>query len=131
MIGLDTNVLVRYIAQDDRLQSARAVKLIEEECSSSQPAFVSLITLVELVWVSESCYSATRKSIIDLLRRLFSTKQIVIQDAETAWKALRLFEAGQADFADCLVAQIAKQYGCDTTLTFDKTAAKSGMTILK
>ena len=131
MIALDTNVLVRYIAQDDTNQSPRATKLIEKECSVARPGFVSLVTLAELVWVSESCYAATKTEIAGLLRRILGTKQLVVQDAQTAWKALRLFEVGKADFADYLVERIASAAGCETTVTFDKTAAKAGMTLLK
>lgn len=131
MIGLDTNVLVRYIAQDDVIQSALAVKFIEKQCSPSQPGFIGLVTLVELIWVSESCYGATKKNIADLVRRLLSARQLLVQDTETVWKALRLFEAGHADFADCLVERMANAAGCKSTVTFDKMAAKAGMTLLK
>ncbi len=131
MIGLDTNVLVRYIAQDDKLQSARAEKLIERECSADNPGFISLVTLAELVWVSESCYDASKPEVVALLRRILGTKQLVVQEAETVWKALRLFEVGKADFADFLVERIANAEGCASTVTFDRAAAKAGMVLLK
>jgi predicted nucleic-acid-binding protein len=89
------------------------------------------VTLAELVWVSESCYDATKAEVIGLIRRILGTKQLLVQDPETAWKALRLFETGQADFADYLVERIANAKGCAATVTFDKTAAKAGMTLLK
>ena len=131
MIGIDTNILVRYIAQDDALQSARAVRLIENECSASTPGFIGLIVLAEVVWVSESCYDATRADIAEIVRRLLSIKQLVVQDAEIAWKALRLFESGKADFADCLIERSANAAGCKRVMTFDKQAAKAGMALLK
>ncbi len=131
MIGLDTNVLVRYIAQDDSSQSPRAVKFIEGECSATTPGFIGIVTLVELVWVSESCYDATKAEVIDLLRRLLGTKQLIVQYSEIVWQALRLYQSGQADFADYLVERIAHSEGCKTTVTFDKAAAKAGMSLLK
>lgn len=131
MIGLDTNVLVRYIAQDDAAQSARATRLIEKECSAESPGFVGLVTLVELVWVSESCYGASKNEIAALLRRLLGTTQLVIEDAEIVWQALRLYLTGKADFADYLVERTAKASGCDRTVTFDKIAAKDCMILLK
>lgn len=131
MIGLDTNVIVRYIAQDDDSQSARAVEFIENECSSSDPGFISLVTLIELVWVSESCYGATRTEVTALIRRILGIKQLIVQDAETVWKSLRLFEVGKADFADYLVERICDLSGCSSCVTFDKAAAKAGMTLLK
>jgi predicted nucleic-acid-binding protein len=131
MIGIDTNVLLRYIAQDDVAQSRRATTLIEKECSADKPGFVGLVVLVEVVWVSESIYSATKIQVTDIVRRILSIKQLVVQDAEVAWKALRLYESNNADFADCLVACAASSAGCKQIMTFDKQAAKIGMTLLK
>lgn len=131
MIGIDTNVLVRYIAQDDLSQSTRATRFIESECSASMPGFIGLIVLVEVVWVSESCYSATREEIAEIVRRLLSIKQLVVQDAEIAWKALRLFESGKADFADYLIERSANTAGCERVMSFDKQAAKAGMVPLR
>ena len=130
MIGIDTNVLVRYIAQDDAVQSARATRLLEKECSPATPGFVGHVVLLELVWVSESCYNASRAEIAGIVRRILSIRQLIVEEAETAWKALRLFETSKADFADCLVAQVATAAGCSTVMTFDKAAAKAGMTLL-
>jgi predicted nucleic-acid-binding protein len=130
VIGIDTNVLVRYIAQDDPIQSKRASRLIEHECSAASPGFISLIVLLELVWVSESCYRASRDEVAEIVKRVLSTRQLVVQNAELAWKALRLFESGKADFADYLVERIAAAAGCASVVTFDKAAAKTGMTLL-
>lgn len=127
MIGLDTNVLVRYIAQDDKLQSRRATTLIEKECSASMPGYVGLVVLAEVVWVSESRYDASREEIAQIVRRLLSIRQLIVQDAEVAWKALRAFETSKADFADCLIERTAFAAGCVRTMTFDKRA---GMTLL-
>lgn len=127
MIGLDTNVLVRYIAQDDKLQSARATALIEKECSAATPGFVGLVVLAEVVWVSESRYGASREEVRQIVRRILSTRQLMVQDSEVAWQALRTFEAGKADFADCLIECSARAAGCERTATFDR---KSGMTLL-
>ncbi len=130
MIGIDTNVLVRYIAQDDATQSARATRFLEHECSPANPGFISLVVLLELVWVSESCYAASRAEITEMVRRILSIRQLVVQDGETAWKALRRFESSKADFADCLVERMAAAVGCTAVMTFDKAAAKAGMTLL-
>lgn len=130
MIGIDTNVLVRYIAQDDPAQSKRASRLIENECSAATPGYISLTALVELVWVSESCYGANRAEIADIVRRVLSIRQLVVQEAETAWKTLRLFESCKADFADCLIERTAATAGCSAVMTFDKAAAQAGMTLL-
>ncbi len=131
MIGVDTNVLVRYIAQDDPAQARRVTRLIENECSAAMPGYVSLVVLVELVWVSESCYGAARGEIADIVRRILTIRQLVVQEAETAWKALRAFESTKADFADCLIERIAVAAGCSVVMTFDKAAVGAGLTLLR
>ena len=117
------------VIREDGLQ--RATKLIERECSAATPGFIGLVVLVEIVWVSESCYGATREEVSEILRRLLSIKQLVVQDAEIAWRALRSFEAGKADFADCLIERMARAAGCEHVVTFDKQASKAGMALLK
>jgi predicted nucleic-acid-binding protein len=130
MIGVDTNVLIRYIAQDDAAQSRRATKFIPNECSADLPGYVGVVVLVEVVWVSESVYGASRRDIADIVRRLLGIKHLVVQNAETVWQALRLFELSKADFADCLVIRTAESDGCERIMTFDKQAALAGMTLL-
>lgn len=131
MIGLDTNVLVRYLAQDDRAQSAIATKLIEGKLTTDMPGFVSLVTLVEVVWVLEGCYRCTKNEIQKILERLLRVKQFLVQDAEIVWQAVRLFKASNIDFADCMIERIGRAHECEYTVTFDKAAAKtSGMRIL-
>jgi predicted nucleic-acid-binding protein len=127
MIGLDTNVLVRYIAQDDRRHAAKATRVIEEDCSETRPGFVAVIAIAELVWVLETCYGSTKAEIVAVLQGILRTKQLVVQDAETIWKALRLFESGRADFADCLIERIGAAHECEYTATFDKHATGAGM----
>lgn len=131
MIGIDANILVRYIVQDDPAQSRLATRLIETECSAATPGYISLVVLVELVWVSESCYDAGRSDIAQIVQRLLSVRQLVVQDAEVVWKALRRFKGSKADFADSLVEQLALAAGCSSVMTFDKAAAKTGMSLLK
>jgi len=131
VIGLDTNVLVRYIAQDDRRQAAKATRVIEEECSETRPGFVTAIVLAELVWVLDCSYGSAKAEIVAVLQRILRTKQLVVQDAETIWKAVRSFEASKADFADCLIERIGATHECEYTSTFDKHAASSGMRLIE
>lgn len=130
MIGLDTNVLVRYVTQDDPRQSPKANRLIES-LSADAPGYVSLIVIVELVWVLESCYLAGRDEIAQVLETLLRTKELVVESAATAWKAVRAFRGSSADFADLLIACAAEAAGCERTVSFDKGAAKNaGMQLL-
>ena len=130
MIGLDTNVLVRYIAQDDPKQTAMAVQLIENECSEARPGFVTAVALAELVWVLEECYRSAKAEIIAVLQRILRTRQLVVEEAEIVWKAMRLFEASRSDFADCLIDRIGAGHECAYTATFDRDAARAGMRLI-
>jgi predicted nucleic-acid-binding protein len=124
MIGLDTNVVARYIVQDDPRQSAAATRLIEGALTPREPGFVPLVVLCELVWVLESCYDATRAEVAQAIRVLLTAKQILVEQPSVAWKALRAYEAGGADFADGVVLETSRGAGCEKLLTFDRRAAK-------
>jgi predicted nucleic-acid-binding protein len=104
MIGLDTNVLVRYVAQDDPTQSPVATRLIESLTADAQ-GYVSVVSVVELVWVLTDCYALPKGELCEVLGTLLRTKEIVVAHADTVWQALRLFREGKADFADCLIEQ--------------------------
>lgn len=123
MIGLDTNVLVRYMAQDDAEQSPRATRLIES-LTQEAPGYVSIVSVVELVWVLTSCYSTTKSEIVDVLEKLLRIKSIVVSQADVVWKAVRMFKEGKAEFADCLIERDANEAGCSYTSTFDREAAE-------
>ena len=124
MVGLDTNVLVRYIMQDDPAQSARASAVIES-LSLDQPGFISLVAVVELVWVLGGSYKLQRVQIAAALDTLLRSKELVLDRAEVVAQALRGYRAGSADFADELIARIATAAGCSHTLSFDAKAVKS------
>lgn len=131
MIGLDTNVLVRYIAQDDEKQSARATEIIND-LSSENPGFISLVSIVELVWVMQGCYDATKPEVVSILETLLRTRELIVENSETAIKALNAFAGSNADYADCLIERSGHRAGCAYTLTFDAKAAKTAsMQILK
>lgn len=131
MIGLDTNIIVRYVAQDEPRQAAKALHLIEKECNEARPGFIATIVLAELVWVLESCYNSAKGEIIAVLQRILRTRQFIVQDAETVWKAMRLFESTNAHFADCLIDRVGAVHECEYTATFDKSAAKAGMRLIE
>lgn len=130
MIGLDTNVLVRYIMQDDVKQAAKATKLIEG-LTANKPGFIALVSVVELVWVLSSCFELKRQQIVQALDVVLRSKQLVVDQAEHVLRALRAYGAGHADFADCLIERTAVAAGCVQTMTFDIAAAKiAGMTLI-
>ena len=131
MIGLDTNVLVRYVVQDDPKQALKATTLIES-LSSEQPGFISLVSIVELVWVIQGCYSASKEDIVAVLDRLLRVKTIFVENAEVVLKAVRSYAIANADFADCLIERSGQHASCLHTLTFDRKAAKlAGMQLIQ
>lgn len=127
MIGLDTNVIVRYVAQDDRSQAAAAARLLEHDLTAENPGFISLVVLAELVWVLSGAYGASRITISGVLEGLLSSPRLRIEQAEAAWLALLDYrESGSSvDFSDALIARVASRAGCARTMTFDRRAARA------
>lgn len=131
MIGLDTNVLVRFIMQDDPKQSPKANRLMES-LSAEEPGYVTVVSVIELYWVLTSCYALTGQQVKEALDVLLRSKEIVVDQAEQVMRALRVFDVGAADFADCLIERIAAAAGCTQTMTFDQAAAKhAGMSLIR
>jgi predicted nucleic-acid-binding protein len=124
VIGLDTNIVVRYVTQDDPRQSPLATRLMEETLTVENPGFVTLVTLCEIAWVLAECYGADRERIGGVLKGLLETRQIQVQSPELAWRALRAWESGKAGFSDALTAEVASAEGAAKVVTFDKAAAR-------
>jgi predicted nucleic-acid-binding protein len=130
MIGLDTNIVVRYLTQDDPAQATAAARVVDS-LSAESPGFLSLVVIVELVWVLDVAYRFKKDEIGQLLEALLRSKELVIERAEIVWQALRKFGAGRADFADCLIERSAHAVECEYTVTFDRNAATgAGMRLL-
>jgi predicted nucleic-acid-binding protein len=127
MIGLDTNVLVRYFSQDDAKQSKKASQVIEKELSKECPGFISCIVMVELCWVLTRLYQLNKADLCVIINGLLNAQDIEIEHREEVWKACRAFEEEGLDFPDVLLACIHKKHGCIHTVTFDKQAAKSDL----
>ena len=125
MIGLDTNVLIRYIMQDDIKQSPLATRIVESLTAES-PGFVPLVAIVEMAWVLSSAYELSRSQLIEAFEALLRTKELVVERGETVWKGLRLLQRSGGDFADCLIACSAEAAGCAKTMTFNRGAARNG-----
>ena len=134
MIGLDTNVLVRYLAQDEPKQAALATRLIEERLSAATPGFISLVVLAELCWVLKSLYGASQSELAATAEDLLSAAQFHLERREVIQAAIRSARAGKkamGGFVDLLIAQVAAADGCSHTLSFDKAAVRgAGMTLL-
>jgi predicted nucleic-acid-binding protein len=124
VIGLDSNVLVRYVAQDEPRQSARASRLLEDELTTDRPGFVSLVALAETAWVLESAYAADRATVLRVVRGLLAAANLRVQEPEAVALAADDVESTAIDFGDALIARVARSHGCAHTLTFDRRAAR-------
>lgn len=122
MIGLDTNVLVRYIVRDDPFQARAATKLIETRCTTRSPGRISIVVLCELVWVLGRGYGYSREQIADVMRRLLAANDLQVEQADLAWQALGFYERGKADFADYVIGLSNSLSQAEPTYTFDKRA---------
>lgn len=125
MIGLDTNVLARYIVRDDAKQAAAATRLLESACTAESPGFVSHLVLAELSWVLSRGYGCSKEVLVSVLAKLLSAEELQVEHSAEAQVALRAFQNGDADFADYLIGLRGRAAGCEATLTFDRTAATS------
>ena len=131
MIGLDTNILARYIVQDDAVQSPRVNALIDS-LTDEKRAYISLTTLIELVWVLRSNYDVDKAGMIRILEMLLRTRTFVVEQAATVSRAIDVFYTSRTDFEDCLISCSCNAAGCYETVTFDSLAAKTaGMRLLK
>lgn len=123
MIGLDTNVVVRYLAQDDVRQAAAATRLIEGSLSAEVRGFISIVTLSEVVWVLASNYRLGRPALAEVIEGLLTAPQLTVEQSDVVWRALRAYQGSKADFSDALIVELGRDAGCAKTVTFDRQAA--------
>jgi len=122
--GLDTNVLIRYLVQDNPGQAELASRFIETQCTEEVPCYVGQIVLCELTWVLESNYSQTRTQIATVIEQLLQIGQLEIANPAVVWRALDDYKHSNADFPDHLLARVNQSAGCETTVTLDKKASR-------
>jgi predicted nucleic-acid-binding protein len=130
VIGLDTNVLLRYFLNDDPLQSPKA-RLVMASLNPSNPGWVGVPTILELVWVLKSKNRAPRSTIAATIEQLLAKDALIVERDAVVALAVRRFRFSRAEFADCLVAASAQAAGCSKTVTFDHIAARdAGMELI-
>ena len=120
MIALDTNVLVRFLVEDDPQQCAAAARVVDDAVAAGEPIYLSDLVLAELVWVLERAYGFSREDISATLRRLFSAAAAVFDSSARVARAIERYDAGKAGFADYLLVQHALAAGAAAFYTFDK-----------
>ena len=124
MIGLDTNILIRYLTQDDPVQSAKATEILERRLTPKNLGFVSVVAMVETVWVLDRAYSLTAHDIATAIERLLQVEVLAVENEQEVFTAMVALKQGRGSFADALIAELGARVGCTRTLTFDQKAAR-------
>jgi predicted nucleic-acid-binding protein len=124
VIGIDTNILVRHLAQDDPIQSPRATRIIEHLLTQDRPGFISLVTIAETVWLLRRSYRMSDAAIAATLEEILQTETLVVQNEREVFTAMIALKTGAASFSDALIGALGAWAGCPSTLTFDRKAAR-------
>ena len=124
MLGLDTNVLVRFLVRDHKAQFERARRLIKREVGAQKKVLISLVVLLETEWVLRSRYSLQKNQIMDAVSGLLDAAELELEDEPTIEEALYHWKNSAVDFADCLIGARHRRLGCRATATFDARAVK-------
>ena len=124
MIGLDTNVLVRHIMQDDPLQSPKASRIIERHLTEEDPGFISLATMLESAWVLENIYGLSRQELAQAIETILQITTFAVQNEKEVHAAMLAFRTGHGSFDDALIGALGLWAGCTSTLTFDRKASR-------
>ena len=124
MIGLDSNILVRYLTQDDPIQSPKATEVIERRLTEENPGFVSIVAMVETVWVLDRAYELATNEIAAAVERMLQTSVLVVENEQQVFTAMIALKEGRGSFADALIVALGARVGCSRTLTFDQKALR-------
>ena len=124
MIGLDTNVLVRYVTQDDPVQSPRANALVERRLTGDDPGFISAVAMAELAWVLQRAYGYSSIEIAAAIERILQTRTFAVESEAEVFTAMTALREGNASFTDALIGALGDKAGCAITYTFDRRAAR-------
>jgi predicted nucleic-acid-binding protein len=124
MIGLDTNVLVRYLTQDDPIQSPKATDLIERALTESERGYISIVAMVETTWVLERTYRFSATSIAVAIERMLQARVLTVESEQEVFTAMIAMKERRASFSDALVGALGAKAGCSRTVTFDRRAAR-------
>jgi predicted nucleic-acid-binding protein len=124
MIGLDTNILIRYLTQDDPAQSAKATEILERRLTPKNSGFVSVVAMVETVWVLDRAYGLTAHEVATAIERLLQVEVLAVENEQEVFTAMVALKQGLGSFADALIAELGARVGCTRTLTFDQKAVR-------
>jgi predicted nucleic-acid-binding protein len=120
MIGLDTNVLLRYLIKDDEAQGERSARVIRQAAGRGEPVFIGPVVLCEMVWVLESRYGYAKPEIVRALTAILDADGFDVADRNVVRSAVDDYRTHKADFADCLIGRTNEAAGCRETVTFER-----------
>jgi len=129
MIGLDSNIVLRFLARDDPRMTPRATSIMRS-LSTSLRGFIPIAVLVEVVWTMRRHYGADRSTIARVVEYMIRSDELVVESSDVVKSALHLFREKKGDFADCLITRTCEAAGCSQTLTFDRKAKENGMRLV-
>jgi predicted nucleic-acid-binding protein len=124
MIGLDTNVILRYLLQDDPKQTRQANQIVDRQLTEQNPGFISLVTVLEIVWVLRSLLKQNPAQIASHLENLLAADSLEVQNEQQVFEAVFALKRGTGEFEDALIGALNVWAGCSSTLTFDRKAAR-------
>lgn len=124
MVGLDTNVLVRYLAQDHVAQARQATRIIERQLTEDRPGFISLVTMVETVWVLDHVYGLSNQEVAAAVERILQADTLLVQNEQEVFTAMIALKTGSGSFSDALIGALGEWAGCTATLAFNKKAKR-------
>jgi predicted nucleic-acid-binding protein len=124
MIGLDTNILVRYLAQDDLLQSPIATDLIEHRLTEEEPGFISVVAMAEVAWVLERAYGLANRDVAAAIEGVLQAEVLVVESEQEVFTAMVALKEARGSFADALIGALGGKAGCSRTVTFDRRAQR-------
>src|ERR1700730_7761581 len=131
MRSLDTNVLVRYLAADDKRQLAAVEVIVADSLRDREPLFLPVIVLCELVWVLTRSYGQTKLELISELEQILEMDQFRIEYDALVRRSLQAYRVGRGNFSDYLIGEISMHHGCRDIVTFDRALRDSnGFTVL-
>jgi len=120
MLALDSNVLLRFITEDDSAQTPVATAFLEREVTPEQPGYVSLPTLCEIAWSLHRLYGFSAAQVAEAIRAMLTSAQLRVEREDLVARAL----LASADFTDALIHELGRQAGCSETVTFDRRFAR-------
>jgi predicted nucleic-acid-binding protein len=124
MIGFDTNVIVRYLTQDDPVQSPKTTELIERGLTEEDPGFVSVVAMAETAWVLECISGLTAEEIAAVIERMLAVDVLLVESEQEVFTAMIAVKEGRGSFADALIGALGAKAGCSHTVTFDQKALR-------